>query len=113
MGVNKTSGGAGEGACGLCGRTVRKLTRHHLIPRTRHKNKKNKKTFDRREIHRTADLCSPCHRHIHTVLDNKELEREYNTLEALKAHPDVRRFVRWVSKKPHGTVADVCPNARE
>jgi hypothetical protein len=106
MGVSKTNGGAEGGACGLCDRTVWRLTRHHLIPKTRHKNKRNKKTFDRREIHRTVGLCSPCHRHIHTVLDNKELEREYNTLEALRAHPDVEKFVEWVSKKPHGTVAD-------
>ncbi len=87
----------------MCGRSVQRLTRHHLVPRTRHKNKKNKKTFDRREIHHTVGLCSPCHRHIHTVLDNKELERDYNTLEALRAHPDVERFVAWVGKKPHGT----------
>jgi hypothetical protein len=106
MGVSKTNGGAEGGACGLCGRTVQRLTRHHLIPKTRHKNKRNKKTFDRREIHRTVGLCSPCHRHIHTVLDNKDLEREYNTLEALKVQPDVGRFVEWVSKKPHGTVGD-------
>jgi hypothetical protein len=92
------------GECELCGREVRKLTRHHLVPRTRHKNKKNKRDFDRQEIHRTVGLCSPCHRHVHIVLDNKQLEREYNTVEALKAHPDVEKFVRWVRRKPHGTV---------
>lgn len=102
--VSETNGGAKGGACGLCGREVRRLTRHHLVPRTRHKNKRNKKTFDRREVHRTVGLCSPCHRHIHTVLDNKELEREYNTLEALKVHPGVKKFVEWVSKRPHGTM---------
>ena len=94
---------ARDGECGLCGRSVERLTRHHLVPRTRHKNKRNKKTFDRREIHRTVGLCPPCHRHIHTVLGNKELERDYNTLETLKTRPDVERFVAWISKKPHGT----------
>jgi hypothetical protein len=92
-----------SGTCGLCDRTVQRLTRHHLVPKTRHKNKRNKKTFDRQEIHSTVALCSPCHRHVHTVLDNKELEREYNTLEALKAHPDIGRFVEWVRRKPHGS----------
>jgi len=100
--VNGTNGARG-GECGLCGRTVERLTRHHLVPRTRHKNKRNKKTFDRQEIHRTVGLCPPCHRHIHTVLDNKELERDYNTIEALKSHPDIQRFVAWIGKKPHGT----------
>lgn len=104
-GVNETKGGARGGACALCGREVQRLTRHHLVPRTRHKNKRNKKTFDRREVHLTVGLCSPCHRHIHAVLDNKKLEREYNTLEALRFHPDVERFVAWISKKPHGTRA--------
>ncbi len=105
--MRKTNGDARGGACGLCGRTVQRLTRHHLVPRTRHKSKRNKKTFDRREVHRTVGLCSPCHQHIHTVLDNKELEREYNTLEALRAHPDVERFVEWVKRKPHGTSGSV------
>ncbi len=77
---------------------------------------KNKKTFDRQEIHRTVGLCSPCHRHIHTVLDNKELERDYNTIEALKSHPDIQRFVAWIGKKPHGTrrlaVASFKPSGR-
>ena len=95
---------ADGGACELCERTVRKLTRHHPVPRTRHKNKRNKKTFDRQEVYHTVGLCSPCHRHVHVVLDNKELEREYNTLEALRAHPDVGRFVEWIKRKPHGTM---------
>ncbi len=102
--MSNTNDDARGGTCSLCNRTVQRLTRHHLVPRTRHKNKRNKKTFDRQEIHGTVDLCSPCHRHIHTVLDNKELEREYNTLEALRTHPDVGRFVEWISQKPHGTI---------
>ena len=100
--MNSTNGARG-GECGLCGRTVERLTRHHLVPRTRHKNKRNKKTFGRQEIHRTVGLCPPCHRHIHTVLDNKELERDYNTIESLKSHPDIQKFVAWIGKKPHGT----------
>ena len=50
----------GSGACELCRRPAERLTRHHLLPRTRHRNKRNKKTSDRREIHRTVDLCGPC-----------------------------------------------------
>ena len=50
-------------------------------------------------------LCGACHRQIHRTLTEKELEREYNTIEALLSHPDIFRFVRWIERKPHGVVA--------
>ena len=50
------------GRCGLCGREPERLTRHHLIPRTRHANRRNKRDFDRDEVQaRVAWLCRPCH----------------------------------------------------
>lgn len=95
--------------CELCGRAVRHLTRHHLIPRTRHRNRRNKRDFDRDEVRaRIAWLCSACHRQIHAVLGEKELERDYNTLAALREHPEIRRFVRWLAGKP----ADFRPTVR-
>ncbi|CAA9446193.1 MAG: hypothetical protein AVDCRST_MAG28-873 [uncultured Rubrobacteraceae bacterium] len=106
--MSETNGGAGGEACGLCGREVQKLTRHHLVPRTRHKNIKNKrnnKALDRQALLQTVGLCAPCHRHVHATIPNKELEREYNTLEALKGHPEIDKFVEWIKRKPHGTAA--------
>lgn len=98
-------GSGGDGPCELCGRFVRELTRHHLVPRSRHKKKRVRKAFDRREIeNRIALLCRPCHRNVHAVLDNKELELEYNTVEALATHSGVERFTRWIRNKPHGAV---------
>lgn len=99
-------GTVGAGTCELCGRAVRELTRHHLIPRSRHKKKRAKKVFDRREMEgRISLLCRPCHNNVHAVLENKDLEREYNTVDALAECPGVQRFTRWIQKKPHGTVA--------
>lgn len=92
------------GPCELCGRFVERRTRHHLIPRSRHGNKRTKRSFSREELHRTVPLCSACHRQIHLILTEKELEREYNTVEALLSHPGISRFVRWVERKPHGVV---------
>jgi len=87
--------------CRLCGRRVSGLTTHHLIPKTRHRNKRNRRMFDREDVRtRTIEVCRPCHKNIHAVLDNKALEREYNTLEALRSHPDIRRFSDWVATKP-------------
>lgn len=89
--------------CELCHRRVDEVTKHHLIPRTRHKNKKNKKDFTRDEVKgRLIHLCRPCHKQVHTVLTNKELERHYNTLEALRMHPEIQAFCAWVAKRPGG-----------
>ena len=93
------------GACGLCGRVVERRTRHHLIPRSRHTNKRVKRSFSREELHRTVPLCGARHRQIHRTLTEKELEREYNTVEALLTHPDILQFVRWVERKPHGVAS--------
>ena len=41
-----------------------------------------------------------CHRQIHRTLTEKELEREYNTVEALLSHLGISRFVRWIERKP-------------
>ena len=56
----------------------------------------------RRDPSRTVALCSPCHRNVHIALSNGDLGRGYDSLEALRDHPDVRRFTEWVRGKPHG-----------
>lgn len=87
--------------CALCGREER-LTRHHLIPRTRHHNKRNKKTFSRQEVTRVVGLCRPCHKQVHALFTEKELERDWNSIEKLKSHPEVAAFVAWIATKPFG-----------
>jgi hypothetical protein len=56
----------------------------------------------------TVDLCSPCHKTIHAQISEKALATDYPTVEALLAHPEVRRFVDWVATQPdrHITVRD-------
>ena len=90
-----------SGPCELCHREMNPLTRHHLIPRTRHANKRNKREFDRADVkQRIAWLCQPCHDHIHALFTEKTLERKFNTLDSLAKHPDVARFVGWIRNKP-------------
>lgn len=91
--------------CELCERplVITPLTRHHLIPQTRHKNKKNKRDFNRTDVKsRIAILCKLCHKHIHSVISEKEMERQFNTIAQLKEHPEVKKFVEWVTNKPDG-----------
>jgi hypothetical protein len=90
--------------CELCERQIERLTKHHLIPRTRHKNKRNKKNFDRTEVReRVIWICSPCHRNIHALLTEKELEYDYNTLELLKSHSGISKFLEWIKSKPENS----------
>ncbi len=94
--------------CELCQRKVAYLTRHHLIPRTRHANKRNKKLFDRKEVHtRIVWFCRPCHDQVHAVLTEKTLEHEYNTLEEIAAHPEIKKFAEWIKNKPPETRVSV------
>ena len=90
-----------EGLCPICGREET-LTRHHLIPRTLHPNKRNKREFDRRTVKKTVGICRPCHSQIHAVLTEKQLEREYPTVESLQAHPEIAKFATWIATKPRG-----------
>ncbi len=89
------------GKCPICGR-IEVLTRHHLIPRTRHHNKRNKRDFDRRMVKETIGICRPCHSQIHALLTEKELERDWNSIERLRAHPEVAKFAAWIAGKPGG-----------
>lgn len=63
--------------------------RHHLIPR-----QKGGKKGPCVDIHRF------CHTKIHSIFTNAELAKKYNTVEALRAHPDIAKFIEWVKEKP-------------
>lgn len=89
--------------CALCHRTGLELTRHHLIPRKRHRQPSCKKRFTPQErTGRIAMLCRPCHNTVHVTLTEKQLEQHFNTLDDIAAHPDIARFVAWVRKQKPG-----------
>src|ERR671914_1775651 len=96
------------GRCELCGRRVGedRLTRHHLLPRSQarkmKRRRKRRQELKRRDPDRTVALCGPCHRNVHVSIGNADLERGYDSVEALRDHPGVRRFTEWVKDKPHG-----------
>ena len=90
-----------HGICAICEREER-LTRHHLIPRTRHHNKRNKREFPRPLVHAVVGICRSCHSQIHQLLTEKELERDYNTVARLRNHPEIAKFAAWIGSKPSG-----------
>jgi hypothetical protein len=80
-----------EVVCPLCGRDIPEDQRdaHHLIPKSRGGRQ-------------TELLHRICHRQIHALFSEAELESRYSTVEALVAHPEMAKFIAWVSKKPPG-----------
>ena len=90
----------GPDACALCGRPLgRRIEWHHVIP----------KSQGGRE---TVPLHPICHRAIHAAAGNKELARLYPTLEALRAHPEIAAFLRWIAGKPPDFHAPTRPRRR-
>lgn len=77
--------------CALCSRPIPPALReeHHLVPRSKGGRA-------------TVPLHRICHRQLHALFSETELARDYSSLDALRAHPDVDRFVAWVARKPPG-----------
>jgi hypothetical protein len=105
---DENSGQSAAGRCQLCGRLLGedRLTRHHLLPRSRSRKmkrrRKGRQELKRRDPGRTVALCGLCHRNVHVSIGNTDLARGYDSVEALRDHPGVRRFTEWVKDKPHG-----------
>lgn len=90
--------------CKLCQRTQVALTRHHLIPQSRHNKARTKRQFAKSEM--TGDiamLCRPCHSQIHRIFSNQALAEYYHSIERLQAHTEVEKFIQWIKKRPAGS----------
>ena len=87
--------------CELCGRqTKTSTTEHHLIPRTCHSNKWFKKNFTREQMRKTVSLCRDCHHACHKfVPKEKDLGRYWYTLDLLRSHPEISKFIVWAAKQ--------------
>ncbi|SEN99110.1 hypothetical protein SAMN04488012_10320 [Palleronia salina] len=80
--------------CPLCGRPIPPdvpQSAHHLVPKLR--GGKGGPTVLLHQI---------CHNEIHATLSEAELARNFASIEALRAHPRIERFIAWVSKRPPG-----------
>ena len=78
-----------QNVCQLCMRPILKsqLDAHHLIPKSRG-------GIDTVTLHRL------CHRQIHALLTESQLARNYSTIEALKGHTEIAKFIEWIRNKP-------------
>lgn len=89
------------GPCALCERETR-LTFHHLVPRSLRSKRWFRRNLEPEQFQAGIDVCRPCHNAIHRFIDHKTLGREYNTLDALRTHPELSRFVAWLRKQDPG-----------
>ncbi|MEK9645992.1 MAG: HNH endonuclease [Alphaproteobacteria bacterium] len=74
--------------CPICLRPLgSRREKHHLVPRSE----------GGRE---TVEVHPICHRKIHSVLTERELATGYATPDALRTHPEIAAFVKWVARRP-------------
>lgn len=73
--------------CPLCERELVYRSEHHLVPRSR------------RRSGLTVIICRDCHDAIHARFDNKELERDYASIEALRTEPGLATAFAWIAKQ--------------
>src|SRR3954466_15133273 len=81
------------GRCALCNREVPAalITLHHLHPKSRG-GKAEQRVL----------LCKPCHKPLHAMFSNIELEKLDPPLEALRAAPKLQPFLKWIRKQKPG-----------
>jgi hypothetical protein len=76
--------------CPVCGRPIVEgpgADRYHWLPKSRGGRASE-------AIHVV------CHRKLHSVFTPKELASDYDTPEAVRAHTEIAKFIRWVRRKP-------------
>ena len=79
-----------ENKCPLCLRELADpMSRHHLKPLSQ-----GGKGDDVVMMHRI------CHSKVHSVFNEKELAREFTSVEKILQSEDIQKFVNWVKKKP-------------
>ena len=78
-----------SGICPLCNRVLidgDSINEHHLLP-------KSLKGKEKIPVHKI------CHQKIHSLFTERGLFNYYHTIERLKEHPEIRKFIKWVQKQ--------------
>lgn len=77
--------------CPICKRHIppEYQEKHHLKPKSRGGKHKD-----------TLFVCCSCGDTLHQLFTNKELDKEYNTLEKILANEQIRKWIKWIRRKP-------------
>lgn len=76
-----------ETRCQLCERLVQHTSRHHLVPRE-----------EGGRYGPTVDLCQPCHSSVHLLLTNRQLARQYHTVDDLQRAEELQKYLHWIRR---------------
>jgi len=78
--------------CPLCARACPRtlLTRHHIKTRK----------IDKHDVEL---ICRDCHKTIHALFDNRQVAREFNSVDALLANADFAKALAFIRKQPPGS----------
>jgi len=95
-----------EGCCLICEREML-LTKHHVIPKEVHEWYKKHHGMTKEQLHQGIMICRSCHSALHSFEDNKTLAESYSTIEAIRAHPKVQKWIPYVRKKKPISRCDV------
>ena len=63
------------------------VNRHHWVPKSKGGD-------------RASNIHVVCHRMLHKTFSESDLANDYLTPEALREHPEIENFIRWVRRKP-------------
>ncbi|MFT5953762.1 MAG: hypothetical protein ACI8QD_000600 [Cyclobacteriaceae bacterium] len=79
--------------CSVCDRELgtTNISKHHLIPKS--KGGRNSELIIIHNI---------CHQKIHSVFSEKELQENYHSVLEIKGHDEMKKFLKWISKKDPG-----------
>jgi len=85
--------------CQLCG-IDEVHSEHHLIPRHCHRKNWWKRHFTKEQMQHTILVCKMCHDSVHDLIpDEKELGRDFYTVEKLKTHPGIANYLDWKRRR--------------
>ena len=75
--------------CQICTRKVPDglMEHHHLKP----KERKGTRIL----------VCIDCGNQLHQLFSNKELAKQYNTLDKILANKKIQNWVKWIQNKPN------------
>ena len=65
-------------------------TKHHLTPKQKYHGRLKDAEY--------ILICETCHKQINKMFTNNELKK-LNTIEKLKKHPKVQKYVKWIRKE--------------